>query len=146
MRRACVKWLVVGLVIMVIPFVAYLSWHNIDSKLNPKPTHVPISVYCINKAEVKKQVDLLKAKVIDSDEIKFAFSYTSRPTRASDLRRVKEVVEGRSDEFYGSIQEYGFQFTARKRGDNRYKGDKAGGLNVYMDDESCTILHYVLRW
>ena len=143
MKRACVKWLVVGLVIMVIPFVAYLSWPNIDSKLNPKPTHVPISVYCINEAEVKEQVDLLKEKVIDSDEIRFNFSYTSRPTRASDLRRVKEVVEGRSDEFYGSIQEYGFQFTARKRGDGR---DKAGGLNVYMDDESCTILHYILRW
>ncbi|MCY3991858.1 MAG: hypothetical protein OXF50_11605 [Caldilineaceae bacterium] len=137
------KWLVVGLVIMVIPFVAYLSWPNIESMLNPRPTHVPISVYCINKAEVKEQVDLLKAKVIDSDEIKFAFSYTSRPTRRSDLRRVKEVVEGRSDEFYGSIQEYGFQFTARKRGDDR---DKGGGLNVYMDDESCTILHYILRW
>ena len=85
----------------------------------------------------------MKAKVIDSDEIRFRYSYTSRPTRRSDLRRVKEVVEGRPDEFYGSIQEYGFQFTARKRGDDR---DKAGGLNVYMDDESCTIQHYILRW
>lgn len=138
------KWFGIGLVIVVIPFVTYLSWHNIDSKLNPKPTHVPMSKYCINEAEVQERVDLLKAKVIDSDDIRFRFSYSSRPTRPSDLRRVKEVVgEGRSDEFYGSIQEYGYQFTARKRGDDRYK---AGGLNVYMDDASCTIWHYILRW
>lgn len=55
MGGACLKWVAVSLVIMVIPIVAYLSWYTIDSKLNPRPTHVPISIYCIDEAEVKEQ-------------------------------------------------------------------------------------------
>ena len=146
MKRRWGKGFWVGFLIIAIPFVAFLSWagYNTYYYLNPVPALIPLTNYCIDDADVSTRIDLLMAEVIDSDNIEFKYGWTARVSENSKLgRMVTEAEKSRSGVFSSLIQEYGVQFNARKGGTDR---SEIGNLYAYLDDETCTVMHYVLKW
>lgn len=144
MKKGCATWFWIGTLIVTIPLVSYLAWNRVDSKLNPVPTHVPLAVYCIDNSDVHARIGSLMKEVIDSDDVEFKYSYTSRLSRKSERdRELAESEKSMFDDFFSSTQKHGVEFRARKRSNDRIE---PGSLNVYLDDETCTILHYALRW
>ena len=140
------KRILLGSFIVVIPFVVCMTryGHDIYYHLNPVPTHVPLGVYCIDRDGVQARIDSLMEEVVDSDDVEFKYSYTSRPSRMSRAdRRLADAGKSGSEDFFASTQKFGVEFSARKRGTERYE---PGSLHVYLEDKTCTILHHTLRW
>ena len=97
------KRILLGSFIVVIPFVVCMTWygHDIYYHLTPVPTRVPLGVYCIDRDGVQARIDSLMEEAVDSDDVEFKYSYTSRPSRMSRVdRRLADAGKNGSEDFF----------------------------------------------